>query len=249
MRVAFLFFFLCLCAPTRAAESINLALPSGAELQVQRHAAARPDAPLLLWLTGEYGPIAAEAQAAADLARRGVEVHLADWLAPYFLPQLPRSLGEIPDADLSAWLAETQRRYPERRLMLLAAGHAAEPLLRAAARWPGAQQHAPLPTVLLFPLLYRGVDAGAEPEYAPVVDATRLDLALLVPKASAGYWWRERLQARLEAAGSHVRQNVLNGMRDGFYRRSDASETETAAGARLGDLIHSLLQPWLPTAP
>ncbi len=239
-------FLLSVQFQAQAAQVENLALPSGAELEVQRYSA--PTGPILLWLTGQYGTLEAEQRAAAQLAEKGVEVHLADWLAPYFLPQLPASLAQVPDADLVNWLSHIQQRYPDRELTLLASGHAAQLLLRAAQVWRQQSGKTPAASVLLFPLLYREVDAGNEADYAPVVDATCLNLAMLIPKASAGYWWRDRLKTRLEAAGSTVQMTVLPGMRDGFYRRSDANEAEIATGAHLGDRILELLQPILHKA-
>ena len=37
--------------------------------------------------------------------------------------------------------------------------------------------------------------------------------------------------------------NVLPGLRDGFYRRSDITPQESAAGARLGQILLDALKP------
>jgi hypothetical protein len=212
-------------------EPLAFAVPGGAEIVSQRHAATS-EAPVLIWLTGQYGALEPERQAAAWLATQGVEVWLTDLIAPFFLPLLASSPAAVPDGDLAAWGRDLRARLAARRIVLAAAGHMAEPALRLAG-------HAGLgEAVLLFPLLYqRGLEPGEEAEYAPVVDRARLRLVLLQPKSSAGYWWRERLQTRLEAAGSQVRIDVLPGLRDGFYRRADANEREMAAGARLGEML------------
>jgi hypothetical protein len=240
------FFLLCLlCLPWLTAwaqERVVVSLPSGVEI-VSEHYPAQ--GPILLWFTGQYGAVEAEQRAAAYLAGQGLEVWLTDWLAPYFLPQLPGSMEKVPDRDLGDWLAVIRQGHPERPLLLVAAGHMADPALRAARDARDRLGVSTTGAVLLFPLLYRHLEAGMEPEYAPVVDATRQEVAILVPKASAGYWWRDRLKERLEAAGSRVRLTVLPGMRDGYYRRSDATEAETAAGARLGETVWRLLQDLL----
>lgn len=233
-------FGIFLAATVQAMEEAAIALPSGVEVASQRHTCAR--GPLLLWFTGQYGNVEAEQRAAASLAASGAEVWLTDWLAPYFLPQLPGSMERVPDRDLGDWLAALRQRYPDRPLLLVASGHTADLALRAAR---DARDRLGVPTagaVLLFPLLYRGLEAGAEPDYAAVVADTHMNLAVLVPKSSAGYWWRDRLKARLEAAGSRVTLTVLPGLRDGFYRRTDATEQETAAGARLGETLWQALQ-------
>lgn len=235
----FILLALGLSAPLRAEEAA-VTLPSGVEVVSQRFAA--PRGPLLLWFTGQYGNVEAEQKAAADLAARGVELWLTDWLAPYFLPQLPGSMEKVPDKDLGDWLATIRRHVPDRPMLLAASGHTADLALRAARDARDRLGVATSGAVLLFPLLYRGLEVGAEPDYAAVVDATRQRLAVLVPKSSAGYWWRDRLKERLEAAGSRVKLTVLPGMRDGFYRRADATEPEMAAGARLGETMWQLLQ-------
>lgn len=223
-----------------AQEDMAISLPSGVEV-VSRHFPSS-HGPLLLWFTGQYGNVEAEQKAAAGLAEKGADVWLTDWLAPYFLPQLPGSMEKVPDRDLGDWLGAIQQRHPGRPLLLVASGHTADLALRAARdAWDRLGVNT-AGVALLFPLLYRDLEAGAEPAYAAVVDATRQKLAVLVPKSSAGYWWRERLKERLEAAGSWVSLTVLPGMRDGFYRRTDATEQEVAAGARLDETVWHLLQ-------
>lgn len=222
------------------AEEASIVLPSGVEIASQRHASGQ--GPLLLWFTGQYGHVEAEQRAAAHLASQGMEVWLTDWLGPYFLPQLPGSMAQVPDRDLGDWLGEVRRRHPHRPLLLAASGHTADLALRAAREARERLGITPRGALLLFPLLYRDTEAGAEPVYAAVADATRLNLAVLVPRSSAGYWWRDRLKERLEAAGSQVRLTVLPGLRDGFYRRMDATEQEVAAGARLGETLWPMLQ-------
>lgn len=237
--LSILFLALCLCAPLRA-EDIPVELPSGVEVVSQRFAA--PQGPLLLWLTGEYGSLPSERQAATDLAAQGVEVWITDWLAPYFLPQLPGSIAKVPDTDLGDWLAAVQKQQPGREIYLMASGHAADLALRAARDARERLALATRGTVLLFPLLYRDLEAGTSADYADVVAATREHLAILIPQFSAGYWWRERLQEHLEAAGSRVDLNVLLGVRDGFYRRPDATDTEKQAGGQLGKTLAELLR-------
>lgn len=221
-------------APTE--ESVNLA--SGTTVLSHRYTAGGGGA-VVLWFTGQYGRLEEEHRAAAHLAGSGMEVWLTDWLAPYFLPQVAGSLAEVPDADLAEWLEQMRLRHAGRPLVLVASGHACALPLRAAAAWR-VRYGAPAPVagaVLLWPLLYQALEPGEEPEYEPVVAQTRLDLAILVPMSSAGYWWREAMQAAFEAAGSQVRLTVLPGLRDRFYHRGDANAFEQAEGARLGEIL------------
>lgn len=223
-------------------------LPSGTTVISQRHAA---DGPLLaLWFTGQYGRVEAEQRAASRLAELGVETWLTDWFAPLFLPLLPSSVAAVPDADLADWLETVRRQYPGKRLVLLAAGHAAAWPLRAVHTWRERYGAAGAPepvagSLLLHPVLYQDPEPGDAPRYNPVAALTRLDTVLLQPMSSAGYWWRDNLKSVLESAGSHVWLQALPGVRDGFYRRGDATPKEQVEGARLGDLLHQALQPYL----
>ncbi len=220
-------------------------LRSGTEVVNQRYAAVGDV--VAIWLTGQFGRTEEEHKAASDMAEHGVETWVADFLAPYFLPLVPSSLGKIPDQDLAEWLESIRRHNPERRIVLVAAGRVSSLALRAARSWQqqyGQDNRKGVDgALLMFPLLYQELVPGQDPEYDPVVRQSNLDLVILQPKSSAGYWWRERLQQVLEEAGSHVLIQVLPGLRDGFYRRVDMNANESAAGARLGQILLDALKP------
>jgi hypothetical protein len=245
-----LFIILLLAVPAWGqADELSLRLPSGVEFSSQRIASdpGKPG-PLLLWLG--TAPAEAELSAAADLARRGIETWFTDLYAPWFLPALPSSPGLVPGTDLADWLDAVQARNPGREWLLVSMGRLAEPALRGLQAWQQRHREAgPGRVLLLFPMLYRNVEAGAEPDYAAVVDQTRARIAILQPKSSAGYWWRERLKARLEAAGSQVFLTVQPGLRDGYYRRGDITEFEQAAAARLAATLLDAIQPLLAEDP
>jgi hypothetical protein len=224
---------------------VGIRLASGNEITSQAYPAAGDT--LVLWMTGQYGRIEEEEQAAKNLAARGVETWVTDFVASYFLPQLPSSYGEVPQADLGEWLAAVHARHPDRRIVLVAAGHAASLALRSASAWRALQPESAATSLrgalLLFPLLYRDLQPGQEPAYAPEAAVGGLDLVILQPKSSAGYWWRERLKAFLEQAGSRVTLEVLPGLRDGFYRRGDNNSREIEAGNRLDQIVLDGLKP------
>ncbi len=231
-------FLLATTAPAAPTEE-TVILDSGTAVISQRYVGQASPGAAVLWLTGQDGRLEEEHHAAAHLAGLGLEVWLTDWLAPYFLPQQARSIAEVPEADLADWLERMRQRHAGRPLVLVASGHASALPLRATAAWQ-ERFKAPPPAagaVLLWPLLYRDPEPGEEPEYNPVVSQTRLRLALLVPMSSAGFWWREAMQAAFEAAGSRVRTAVLPGLRDRFYHRGDATAQEQAEGGRLGEIL------------
>lgn len=234
-----------LVGPAWAADEQVIRLASGTEVVSQRYPAEGKT--LAVWLTGQFGRVEEEHKAAADLAARGVETWMTDFFAPYFLPLLPSGWSQVPDQDLADWLEALRQRNPDRGIVLVTTGRAASLALRAASAWRerfGREGKQPVAgALLLFPLLYQELDPGREPEYDPVVTRTRLDLVILQPMSSAGFWWRDRLKGFLEAAGSRVWLTVLPGLRDGFYRRSDINAREVAAGERLGLIVLEGLQP------
>lgn len=218
-------------------ENVNLA--SGTAVTSHRFAGQASRGAVVLWLTGQDGRLEEEHRAARYLSGLGLEVWLTDWLAPYFLPQAAPSIAQVPEADLVEWLEAMRQRHAGRPLVLVASGHASTLPLRATAAWQ-SRFKAPSPVagaVLLWPLLYQDPEPGEDPEYNPVVGQTQLNLAMLVPMSSAGYWWREAMRAAFEAAGSRVRLTVLPGLRDRFYHRGDAVAQEQAEGARLGEIL------------
>ncbi len=243
-RLAWLPLVLLMAGAVRA-EPVAITLASGSEIISQRHAA--PGKFLVLWLTGQYGPGEEEEKAAATMASRGVETWLSDVFAPYFLPWLASSWEQIPTQDMGDWLETVARRNPGKRILLIADGHGATLALRAAHEFQSRHPDVPglAGALLMWPLLYRELEPGEEPDYHPVVGQTRLNLIILQPKSSAGYWWRERLKSKLEEAGSRVWLNVLPGLRDGFYRRGDTTPGENAAGDRLGEILLDALAPLL----
>ena len=224
---------------------VSLRLASGTEMVSQRYPASGDV--LAVWLTDQGGRNEEEQKAAADMAAKGVETWLTDCLAPYFLPLLPSSWSQVPDQDMAEWLETLHQHNRGKRIVLIATGRSAGLALRAAnawqARYGGGATNPLAGALLMWPLLYQELAPGEEPDYDPAVRQTRMDLVILQPMSSAGYWWRERLKGFLEGAGSRVWLDVLPGLRDGFYRRSDINPQEISAGARLGEILLNGLKP------
>lgn len=221
---------------------VEVKLPSGSQVHSQRYAAQGKT--LAVFLTGEFGWSEYEYQAGEYLAGRGIETWVADFVGGYFLSPGMSQVRKLPDADLIAWLERVQKLSGKREIVLIATAHMAQPTLRLARLWQAkyAKRAKLRGAVFLFPLLYEEVEPGQEPVYDPVVRQARLDIAYLQPQSSAGYWWRERLKAAMESNGSRVQLTVLPGLRDGYYRRGDATPEELAEGGKLGELLHGQIK-------
>lgn len=242
IRLLFALSFAFSAGAFAAGAEVAIKLPSGSEVNGQRYAAKGKT--LAVFLTGEFGWSEYEYQAGEYLAGQGIETWVADVMGAYFLPQGMSHVRKLPDADLIAWLERVQKQSGKREIVLIATAHMAQPALRLARLWQArhAKRAKLRGAVLLFPLLYEDVEPGQEPVYDPIVQQARLDIAYLQPQSSAGYWWRERLKAALESSGSRVRLTVLPGLRDGYYRRGDATPEELAEGGKLGELLHGQIE-------
>ncbi len=245
-RICLLLCLVLMAIAARAAPTeVSITLPSDIQIVSDRYAAQGPY--VVLWFTGEHGQVDSEARAADYLAAHGLETWVTDWLSPYFLPLLHSSIDRVPAADLADWLEAVRKRNMGRRFILVAAGHGAAWALRAVKAWRERYgEDTPDPTagaVFLHPILYHRLEPGQAPEYDKVVSETPLHVVVLQPSSSVGYWWRDHLKAAMEAAGSRVKIDVLPGMRDGFYRRADATPSEQAETARLGEILEAAMHP------
>jgi thiol-disulfide isomerase/thioredoxin/alpha-beta hydrolase superfamily lysophospholipase len=203
----------------------------------------------VLWLPSESGLLQQEQQAAAALAKAGVEVWYADLFSAYFLPTLGSSFAKMPPADVAA-LIDRLRHTTGKRVYLLSAGRGALLALRAAHRWQEEHPRAkPLGgAILISPKLYvRTPEPGLEGQLMPVVTATNLPLLILQPEKSIWRWKMKRIVPALSRGGSDVFVWYLPGVRDRFYYRQDASAAEDAMARRLPTLIEQAL-PMLRTA-
>lgn len=219
-----------------AGTDVDIKLSSG-DAMTQRYVAKGKL--LAVMLTGEYGWNQYEYQAGEYLAKQGIETWVADFFSGYFLSPGMSSARKIPDADLIAWLEQVQKQSGKREIVFIAAGHMAQPALRLAELWQArlGKQATIRGAVFLFPLLYDDVEPGQEPIYDATVQRAKLNIAFLQPQAAAGFWWRERLKAALGSGGSKVKLTVLSGLRDGYYRRPDATPEELVAGGKMGELL------------
>lgn len=192
---------------------------------------------LILWLPGETGVVNADTRVAAQLAKLGYEVWLADLFAARFLPVVPSSLTHMPDTDVTQLIRSAARHHSH--IYLLTTGHGAGLALRGAQRWQREGRGKSLAgALLLFPNLYaNSPEAGEAPQYHPVARHTRLPIVIVQGALSPWYWRVDEMAQLLRRGGSRVTVKKLSGMRDRFYFREDASPAEREQGNQLPTLI------------
>lgn len=221
------------CDAEQETHGRELKLADGTEVPLTVHPARGSH--VLIWLPSEAGQNAGEARVAVQLARRGVEVWRADLLAARFLAPVPSALDQIPAGDVVGLISEAARKT-RKAVVLISAGHGAAVALRGAQAYRATRPKtdALLGIVLLHPNLYVATPSpGAEAEYLAVVHEPMPPIVILQPDRSPLFWYRARLQALLEAAGTRVRIDGLTGVRDRFHFRPDATAAEDAEAARL----------------
>lgn len=216
----------------------TLRLSGGAEVPLTVFSAQGQT--LLLWLPSESGMVAADHQAAAVIAKSGVEVWLPDLHAAYFLPIVRSSMQQIPVADVARVIAQAQQRG--KTVYLISSGDGAALALQAVAQL-GNKKSRLGGAILFSPNLFTGTpEPGEEAKYLPVTSRTRLPIFIVQPDYSPWKWRVAELQSRLQRGGSKVKIQTLPGIRDRFYYRGDASPTEQAWVPRVPALILNALK-------
>lgn len=196
---------------------------------------------IVLWLPSEAGTNAREQDAAAGLARRGFEVWMADILTARFLPAVRSSMHEVPAEDVVALVAAARKR--DKPVYLVSGGLGASPALRGAALAQRSKPEAAVAGIVLWsPNLYEKTpEVGDEARYIDAVNEVALPIAILQAGQSPWRWRVEQLKAQLQKAGSAVEVQLLEGVRDRFHFRRDATGKEEELARKLPALIAQVL--------
>lgn len=217
----------------------ELGLAGDVSVSVRIHAAAGNR--LLLWFPSEYSFVDETQGLANSLAASGIEVWRADLLAAHFLPPLPSSIYKVPDADIAAVINHAIKDK-RKTVTIFADGRGAVLALRGVMHWQHSKQYhkaeSLIGAVLLSPNLYvETPQPGQEAQYLPITGRSTLNTFILQPQMSPLYWWRDRLKAKLTQRGSGCDVRVLEGVRDRFYFRPDATPGENKMATVLPVLI------------
>lgn len=239
---------LCLCWLLPSAHGadardpgLSVAAADGALIPVQRFAAA--GSTLLLWLPSEAGISEAEPRAGRELARSTLETWIADLHAARFLPGVPSSMERLTPEDVARVI---QRAADTGKDLVLISSERGAPLaLAGALHWRRRQgaQAARLKGMILFsPNFYAAApDPGKEPAFLPVTARNPFAVTVLQPTYSPWYWRVDDMKAELQKSGGRVHLFYLQGVRDRFYFRPDASPEEAQLAGKLSGLVQRAL--------
>lgn len=229
MRLFLACFFILLSAASAHAEEASLALPSGETLTYTRHPANGGQ--LLLWFASERGLAPAEIQAARELALKGTEVWQFDFVNAFFLPQTNSSMDGVDVKDVRAIFGRACKTG--RKLTVYAVNRAAVPVLRGLSHKSCGRTA----VLLMHPHFYSGVDTLVGADYLSFGNLKGVDALVLQPRRSAATPWVGDQLAALRKDGAKAQVLMLEGVRERYWVRETATESEIAEGGRLAERI------------
>lgn len=189
---------------------------------------------LFIWQPHEVGTQSMDQSIAQQLAANGIETWLLDIIEAYFLPNTPSSMDRIPAEAFAAVLQAAMQSG--KKVIAASSGRGAIPLLRGIRQWqlahPDNQQL--LGTILISPKLFvETPDPGLTGKLMPIAEATNQTMLIMQPDKSPWFWKLEQTLAGLQKGGSDIYLWPLRDMRDRFYFRPDATDSEKQIGEQL----------------
>lgn len=232
-----LLFFSTICVADNSPYTDNFVLSDGTEIGYNVYPANGNM--LFLWLYSEAGPQAVENRIAQQLAKLGIETWRLDLFEAHFLPVATSSMDRIPANDISELITHA-RKKTNKRIIPVTTGRGSLPVLRGIRHW---QQQALLNNdsmqplagaILMSPKFYLETpDPGVEGQLHPVVSLSNLPLFIIQPDKSPWFWKLDKTIPALEQHGSDVFLQPVHDVRDRYYFRPDATDTELALAEKL----------------
>ncbi|WP_455212110.1 TlpA disulfide reductase family protein [Kaarinaea lacus] len=213
------------CSTALAAEQ-DLLVVNDTEITIEIHPAQGEL--VAIWLPSEAGPQPVDEQLAAELAGLGIEVWRVDLVEAHFLPQVVSSVDKLPAEDITA-LMEYSYRETSKRVLFIATGRSAIPVLRGLHKWQlnRSDSSALLGVVLFSPKFFvETPDPGMAGELMPIVSSSNLPIYIIQPDQSPWFWKLKTTVPVLERGGSDVYVRILRKVRDRYFFRPDATERE-----------------------
>ncbi len=225
--------------PVYSSDTMLVALADDSELQVQRYAAEGDS--LLIILPSEHGITEGLQTLAENLSQSGIEVWIADPFSTWFLPTVASSLKEIPVSAYVQLISHAEKTA--RHIYLLSNDKGAAVLLEAVHQWQSDEPGILSGVILISPELYvKTPSPGNNGQFLPIAEATNLPLFIYVPAKSTLALRINDLRNVLEKGGSDVYLQVLPELRNRFFFRADATDTEQKAGDTLAQKIQHSMQ-------
>jgi len=228
---------------TAQAEEKNILTSSQSEIPVTVYKADEK-VPVLLWLPSEFGLHGREDSTAQALAKKGIEVWIADLHGAYFLPFGRSSYKKINLDDITDLIISASDNK-QREVILFATGRAAPIAMRAAHRLQKnkSTNNIVKGAVLFHPNFYmNSTTVGDNITYLPITQATNLAIYIVQPALSGKSYQLQTLTSLLQKGGSDVLSQIVPGVSDGFNIREPDNKNEERAYNKTPSIISNAIR-------
>jgi len=234
-KIILSFFTLCaiLVTPVYADKEDKLKLPhteilvnthDGNNISLYQFPAKGND--LVIWVA-DYGLHDRMTKMANDMAAKNIEVWQIDFAEALMETRSSNFLRNL-DARYVADIIDAAHRRTGKRVLLLAQGYAAIPVLRGATLWQQRDEHAGklLGAMLFSPDLVIGLpELGREPVYLDIVQNTGVPLMIYQGGLHGSAEHFARLVTELNHNNQHVFHKTLPGVTGIFYHDENSPVT------------------------
>jgi len=195
-----------------------------AEFTITEYAGAGDDT--VLWLTAASDTHGRFADVAGRIASQGVTVQVTDILDAYLLGHTRGAMISVPTDDMVA-LFDQVLESTSGRLIVMAAGRIAIPVLRGINAWQRAHDDRSriAGAMLISPNLYVGVpELGETGQFYPIAKVSAVPIYLIQPRLSVRTFRLQEIAATLGSGGSAVYTGIVRNVRGGFFFNPDEVE-------------------------
>ena len=230
---------LCLVNAESMAETFNIYSDSETEINIRKFPSEGNK--LFIWLPSEVGFQNIEYHFAKALQARSIELWMPELIEARFLPIAESSLTRIPANDVST-LISTAMLQTNKTVYIVTQGRGAIAALRGVNYWQQQQSDTRRfgGSVLLSPKLFvETPEPGVKAKLMPIVNKTNQALYIVQPEQSPWWWKLSTTLPALQQSGSDIYIHRLEGVRDRFYFRADATQKEQQLAELLPKFIYN----------
>ncbi len=160
-----------------------------------------------------------------NINKQNIEVWLVDPFSTWFLSATKSSLDEIPLDGYVKVIKEAQKT--KKNIFLFSNDKGATNLLKTTHKWQLNSKNIISGIILVSPDLYQQrKNAGTKRILDPIASSTNLPISIFIPENSTLALHKESLSKALKTNGSYLQLQMLQNVRNRFFFRDDAIESE-----------------------
>lgn len=196
---------------------------------------------LLIVLPSEHGITDELDKLLQDINKQNIEVWLADPFSSWFLSPTKSSLDKIPLDGYVKIIKEAQKT--KKNIYLFSNDKGASNVLKAVHKWQLNSKDIISGIILVSPNLYLDrKNAGTKRVLDPIVHSTNLPISIYVPENSTLALHKDNLANALKEKGSDIQLHMLENVRNRFFFREDAIQSEIKLANEFSNNIVSSMQ-------